>query len=177
MQAFPQKLTHQACVQLLRELVAVAPACCTADTVKLLVPSLQASIGVRTLAACLLLASAQHALSSICIMMPVIAPGFWPIVIQAAQLNSKLALCSWLQERCKGCDWGRGIGIQDPCAEQDRQASREGLKIAAMTFMRLALQTAPAAAWQPHLAKLGPLVVAHTGERYYKVHSLALQHA
>ena len=54
-------------------------------------------------------------------------------------------------------------------AVQDNQASREGLKIAAMSFMRLALATAPAAAWQPHLAQLGPLVVAHAGERYYKV--------
>ena len=52
---------------------------------------------------------------------------------------------------------------------QDKQASREALKIAAMTFMRLALATAPATAWQPHLAKLGPLVVSHAGERYYKV--------
>ena len=52
---------------------------------------------------------------------------------------------------------------------QDKQASREFLKISALTFMRLGLATASAQAWQPHLPSLGPLVVSSMGERYYKV--------
>ena len=47
-------LPDEAAVQLLRELVSVAPSCCTAETVTLLAPSLQSSIGVSCLL-CLLL--------------------------------------------------------------------------------------------------------------------------
>ena len=65
-------------------------------------------------------------------------------------------------------------GRQHAPRAQDKQASREFLKISALTFMRLGLATASAQAWQPHLPSLGPLVVSSMGERYYKVLRLVM---
>ena len=167
-------------VQVLRELVQVAPSCCTADTVGVLVPSLQNAIGVRAKSGLWHLSCSSNCSSctvlldmscSCCCSRDAKAQKaaqcwrwHWCMQHLAQLLNISAA---WQEARSGGAG-SPDCMLREPAGPQDKQASREFLKIAAMTFLRLALTTAAPAAWQPHLAKLGPLVVGHAGERYYK---------
>ena len=58
---------------------------------------------------------------------------------------------------------------------QDRSSSSSQLKIHALQFLRVALASSDAAAWQPHMKELADPVIAAAGERYSKVAAEALR--
>ncbi|KAL3163066.1 hypothetical protein ABBQ32_009489 [Trebouxia sp. C0010 RCD-2024] len=64
-------------------------------------------------------------------------------------------------------------GIQ--AALNDKSQNSSNLKIPALTFLRIALESTSPGVWQPHLPVLAPAVFATVGERYYKVTSQGLR--
>ena len=58
---------------------------------------------------------------------------------------------------------------------QDKSSTASNLKIAALQFLRLGMQSTDAAIWQQHVPKLAGLVAASAEQRYYKVSAEALR--
>ena len=61
------------------------------------------------------------------------------------------------------------------CLLQDKSSTASNLKIAALQFLRLGMQSTDAAIWQQHVPKLAGLVAASAEQRYYKVSAEALR--
>ena len=58
---------------------------------------------------------------------------------------------------------------------QDKSSTASNMKIAALQFLRLGMQSTGAAIWQQHVPKLAGLVAASAEQRYYKVSAEALR--
>ena len=58
---------------------------------------------------------------------------------------------------------------------QDKSSTASNLKIAALQFLRLGMQSTDAAIWQQHVPTLAGLVAASAEQRYYKVSAEALR--
>ena len=58
---------------------------------------------------------------------------------------------------------------------QDKSSTASNLKIAALQFLRLGMQSTDAAIWQQHVPKLAGLVASSAEQRYYKVSAEALR--